>query len=48
MLSIPSVPAIGPCNSYCIKGKEGWKLFEALSSSMKMKGTITNIIHEKI
>lgn len=48
MLSILSAPAIGPCTSFCIKGREGWKLFEALSSSVKMKYIITNIIHEKL
>lgn len=48
MFNILSAAAIGPCTSFCIKGKEGWKLLEALSSSVKMKDTITNIIHEQI
>lgn len=47
MLSILSAPAIELCTLFSVKGREGWKLYEALSSSVKIKDTIPNIIHEK-
>lgn len=48
MFSIPGAPAMGPYTSFCVEDRESWKLSEALSSSVMMKDTINNIIHEKI